>query len=238
MYKLNKKTDWIFIGDGKNDEAIAKIAPKAFGINPHEKLKSVNNLVEISSFMDILPYLQEIAAGSIKLIDQAKAIESKQIKPTDEIGKLNIRVMQLKESNRKLQQKYNNLKGKVEHQSKNIQVPVYETDYEKTSRVALPELLKGIRVTFVGLRKDFSAYKRLKQFCNLNIISIEDQDFDTDIVKQSNFIFIYKNFSSHPLIWRAIENSQCPYCLLKEHTSEQLLSNALANVLHRYIYER
>ena len=34
-FKMNRKTDWVFVGDGKNDVPIARIAPKAFGITPH-----------------------------------------------------------------------------------------------------------------------------------------------------------------------------------------------------------
>lgn len=49
--------DWIFVGDGKNDVAIAKTAPLSFAINPHPDLLAVVDY-EITSFMDLLAYIQ------------------------------------------------------------------------------------------------------------------------------------------------------------------------------------
>ena len=51
---------FIFVGDGKNDEVIARKASIAFGINPHNKLKAIPGLIEISSFMDIFGYLDNV----------------------------------------------------------------------------------------------------------------------------------------------------------------------------------
>lgn len=38
IYNLDKNTDWLFVGDGKNDVHIADIAPLSFGIKPHPDL--------------------------------------------------------------------------------------------------------------------------------------------------------------------------------------------------------
>jgi len=40
-YNLDEDTDWIFIGDGKNDVPIAEKAPISFAINGHEKLLQI-----------------------------------------------------------------------------------------------------------------------------------------------------------------------------------------------------
>lgn len=52
QYGLNETSDWIFIGDGKNDADIASRAPVSFAINPHPELAAVADYT-IDSFMDI-----------------------------------------------------------------------------------------------------------------------------------------------------------------------------------------
>jgi hydroxymethylpyrimidine pyrophosphatase-like HAD family hydrolase len=48
--------DWIFIGDGNNDEHIAQKAPISIGMNPAEKLRKVTNY-NVDNFYDIIKYL-------------------------------------------------------------------------------------------------------------------------------------------------------------------------------------
>jgi phosphoserine phosphatase len=238
-HKLNKKTDWVFIGDGKNDEAIAKIAPMVFGINPHEKLKAIDNLIEINSFIDIIPYLEKIS--------NEKPTENKTLKEnlnisnviSNDISRLNKMVVTLKAENRKLKQKFNNIKGKVETKESKIKIPISKIDYEKTPRVPLPELLKGIKVAFLGLNEDYLSFKRLNKFKDLRVIAGMKNNIDNRAIKNADFLFIYKNCIKHSDVQNACKGASTPpCCYLGENTNNELISNALANVLYRYIYER
>ncbi|MHC1694013.1 MAG: hypothetical protein AB9835_01790 [Eubacteriales bacterium] len=238
-FNLNKKKDWVFIGDGKNDEAIAKIAPIAFGINPHEKLKAINGLIKIKSFMDVFYYIENVENNEQKV--EGNTIAIKEITPkqtTDEICRLNRQIISLKKYNRKLKQKLNDQKGKIESRDKIIRITVDRVDYEKTPRVSLPELIKGIRVVFLGLDENKENFRRLKSFSDLRVIAGMKNNFDTAIIKNADFLFIYKNCITHSDIEHALsEASVLPCCYLLEPTNNELLENALANVLYRYIYE-
>lgn len=56
-FELSSKTDWVFIGDGKNDVHIAKKAPLSFGFKPHPHLAEVVDH-KIGSFAEITSYLE------------------------------------------------------------------------------------------------------------------------------------------------------------------------------------
>ena len=108
-FKMNKRTDWVFVGDGKNDVPIAKAAPMAFGITPHAKLKEVDGLVEINSFMELLPYLDEIAHSDSSEVASETTPSQRTPKPKDDIAKLHKQIADLKKQNRELKQKCNDL---------------------------------------------------------------------------------------------------------------------------------
>lgn len=238
-HKLNKKTDWVFIGDGKNDESIAKIAPLAFGINPHEKLKSIDNLIEIKSFMDIIPHIEGIGNWENKgnkILKENLVISSKTY---DDISRLNKMVITLKAENRKLKQKLNDIKGKVATKESKIKIPITKLDYEKTPRLPLPELLKGLKVVFLGLNEECLAFQRLAKFKDLHVIAGMKNNIDNSVIKNADFLFIYKNCIKHSDVENACKGASTPpCCYLGESTNSDLISNALANVLYRYIYER
>lgn len=239
-FKLNKKTDWVFVGDGKNDEAIAKQAPLAFGINPHEKLKNVKGLIEIQSFMDILPYLE-------KFTGQAKASSPEELtskttvigKPADDIGRLNRRLFEMKAEIRDLKQKLNDQKGKAESKDRIAQIPISTIDYEKTPRMSLNDLLKGVRVVFLGLNESYESFRRLENIPGLRVVAGTKNNFDPNVIKNAEFLFVYKNCIEHTVVWRACNGASTPpCCYLQEHTNNELLENGLANVLYRYLYNK
>lgn len=237
-FKLNKKTDWVFIGDGKNDEAIAKEAPLAFGINPHEKLKNVKGLIEIRSFMDILPHLDKINGNSIKNQSTPEYCKTNHPKPKDNIGRLNQRIFEIKEENRNLKQKLNDQRGKIESKESIIEMHISKIDYEKTPRQPLNELLKGLKVVFLGMDKNHGSYRRIKKISGLNVIAGMKNNFDTRVIKNADFMFIYKKCITHSDIWHACQGkSTPPCCYLLEPKNDGLIENAMANVLYRYIYK-
>lgn len=238
-FKLNKKTDWVFVGDGKNDEAVAKQAPLAFGINLHEKLKAVDGLIEIHSFMDIIPYLEKMNDQTQSQAPESdSSINLTQLKALDDIGRLNQRIINLKKEIRDLKQKVNDIKGKSESKEHIVKIPISKIDYEKTPRQSLHELLKGINVVFLGLDENSERFQKLKKIPNLRAVAGMNNRFDPKIIHHADFLFIYKNCITHSDVWHACQGkSMPPCCFLLEPTNNELLENALANVLYRYIYK-
>ncbi len=237
-YKLNKKADWVFVGDGKNDEAIAKQAPLAFGINPHEKLKAVDGLIEIQTFMDILPYLDKIDAEAHATIQSpVSAPGIARPKPKDDIGVLNLRIINLKAEIRDLKQKLNDQKGRTESKENVTKLSISKIDYENTPRQSLDELLKGIRVVFLGMDENSESYRRLKKISSLRLVAGMKNNFDYKVIQNADFLFVYKNCISHSDVWHACQGASTPpCCFLLESTNSGLLEHAMANVLYRYIY--
>lgn len=238
-FNLNKKTDWVFVGDGKNDFHIAKQAPIAFGINPHEKLKSVEGLIEIKSFVDILNHLDKTDSCHANRLDDNDPVLSLQTRPKDDISKLTQQVIKLKIQNRKLKQEINDMKGKKKSKENVITIPIEKLDYEKTPRKNLQDLLPNIRVTFLGLDENSESYRRLKKIPRLNVIPGMNNRFDVNIIRNSDFLFIYKNCITHSDVLHALngKSSPPPCCYLLEPTNSQLLENAIANVLYKYLYQ-
>jgi hypothetical protein len=128
--------------------------------------------------------------------------------------------MELKQENRNLKQKYNDLKTKVDRKENRVdEIKISETDYLKTPVAPLYDLLKGIRVTFLGLGEHYESYRRLTQISELNVISSEANNFDSTAIQNSDFLFIYKNCISHSAINHALEKTNSlPCCFLAEHT--------------------
>lgn len=236
-FKLNKKTDWVFIGDGKNDEPIAKQAPLAFGMNAHEKLKAIDGLVEITSFLEILPYLEKIETQKGKekatTMPTAKMIK----KSENDVEELHQRIFKLKADLKIARDKKNEREIKTEQQFRNKSIKISDIDYEKTPRQSLHELMRGLRITFIGLDENCATFRRLSKIKGLKVISGVDKNFNVDSLKYTDFIFYYKNHAAHSVIWRSItQTAGIPYCYLGEPTKQELLENAMANVLYRYVY--
>ena len=53
QFGLNLYSDWVFIGDGKNDKFIAEIAPIAFAIHGHEELKEIDGIYKVDNFFEV-----------------------------------------------------------------------------------------------------------------------------------------------------------------------------------------
>lgn len=53
-------SDWVFIGDGKNDRFIANIAPVAFAIDAHEDLKKINKIHIVDDFHQVAEHLENL----------------------------------------------------------------------------------------------------------------------------------------------------------------------------------
>ena len=239
--KLNKKTDWIFVGDGKNDVDIAKQAPLAFGINPHDKLKAVNGLIEINSFMDILPYLDNAlnqTKNEILNIQAGDISKNKSKKHANDEDTLKQKVFRLERDIRTLKQKLSDQKGKAEKKQHAPQISINELDYVNIPRKSLDEILKDLKVVFLGMDENSAEFLRLNNIQGLRIIPGMKNNIDTRIIQNADFLFIYKNCITHSDIWHACNGASTPpCCFLLEHSNKKLLENAMANVLYRYIYK-
>ena len=235
-FHLNKKTDWVFVGDGKNDLHIARQAPLAFAIHPHAKLKEINGLIEISSFMELIPYLRAIECELIHPFHELpQHVKTKVIYAEENPDELRQEIHDLTDENSRLRQLLNDQKGKII--SKKSCPPIYATqsDYTKTPPVPLEELLKNRSVAFIGLSDECLVFQQLSLLENLTVIPGVDYRVDPALLSNADFIFIYKDFSAHSALWRALQDArQIPFCKLKCHTNERLLKNAMANILFRY----
>lgn len=75
QYNLNETSDWIFIGDGKNDADIASRAPISFAITPHPELAAVATYT-IDSFMEIKDILN--SDESERALSKKRGLSNKQ----------------------------------------------------------------------------------------------------------------------------------------------------------------
>lgn len=232
--KLNIERDWVFVGDGKNDVHIAKKAPKAFCINPHNDLKAVDGIIEISSFTELLPYLDDFYDNG-EDSERRVYINEKKKENTDDYALLLSKVARLKCEKAKIQNKYNELKQKMNNESRKM-IEVKPIDYQRTPRLALNELTKGLNVVFIGLNESYESCHRLKSRKDIKIVPV-GKKIDKQVFKNADFVFVYKNCISHSNLWRAMEDCYAPCCYLLEPTNNEMLENALANVLYRYIFK-
>ena len=232
--KLNIECDWVFVGDGKNDIHIAKKAPKAFCINPHDDLKAVEGITEISSFMELLPYLDNFCKKG-EHSEKKVHINEENKKCTDDYAFLLSKVARLKREKVKIKNKYNELKQKMNGETHEV-FEVKPIDYQRTPRLALNELTKGLNVVFLGLNESYESCHRLKTRKDIKIVPVRKK-IDKQIFKSADFVFIYKNCISHSDLWCAMGDCYAPYCYLLEPTNNEMLENALANMLYRYIFK-
>ena len=245
-FGLNEKKDWIFVGDGKNDKQIASLAPIAFGISPHKHLQNVDNLIEIKSFLDILPRLeqlsrseQEVAVPSTNGIETLR--QTSDTKTSREAQTLEAKYLQAERTVRVLRQKLNDLKGRQEKKDRLCVVPISELDY-KTPRIRLQTLLdmmkeKQRNVTLLGFDENSEVFRRVKGIENLRVIP-GMKKIDNSVIRNSSFLFIYKDCITHSDVWHACSSGDTPpCCFLKHHVKEDMLETAMANVLYRFFYE-
>lgn len=235
MLHLNKDTDWVYVGDGRNDAPIARKAPMAFGINPHPDLMAVDGLIEISSFMDLVPYLKSIEGQSSPAFSSKKS-QAAQI--PDTVDGVRKQLMCLKQKVYEMEQYATAHDGYCNsHHNKITEFPVTILDYENTPKHILADMLHGLSITLIGYEQDHPVRKRFSSTPNLQIFSGKKEDIDLDVLKKSDFLFIRKTPCSNDILQYILDYSlTIPYSLLSED-HEDLLGNALSNVLYRYIYK-
>lgn len=242
QFNINRKKDWIFIGDGKNDVHIAKKAPIKFAINPHPELLDIDDIIEINSFSEVMDFIDSHIDKEDKEkkdnVAELDSIDEASEKSEDEtIILLKKRISDLEKYNRKLKQDYNDLAVKTNAKEKSIEIKVREIDYKKTPKRSLKEILSEYKIAFVGLKKEYRNYQYLKRLSkNLVIINWEDNNFDTSVIESADFLFIYKDCISHSAVNRIFKKNTPPYAKLSRHRNEELLENVMANILGRVMH--
>ena len=116
------------------------------------------------------------------------------------------------------------------------EIEVNDIDYKKTPKKELSELIKGLKIVFIGLNEHYESYHRISARKDITIIPAGKNNFDQRIISNADFLFIYKNCISHSDVFHAFSGSVPPYCLLSEPTNQEMLENAMANVLYRFLY--
>lgn len=218
--KLNIKTDWVFVGDDKNDIEIAKIAPLSFCINPHKDLKNIKNIIEIESFTDILPYINNIEKyiqPYEHIIEQDDQIDKLNLKIQTleetikkysthyEIEKRNKRIFELEIKNKKLSQENNDLKGKI-NKFDIEKLQINENFYTKNPKKNLQDIALNFKIAVVGFNIEMPVFSHLSNIKNITLIQAGDTHFNLSKVKQIDFLFVAIDYVSHSVSWRAIHN--------------------------------
>lgn len=237
QYGLNSNTDWVFVGDGKNDVDIARRAPLsiAFGEDAHQKLLAVCQY-HINDFLELNKILSDFEKGQTIVKESTVKAKTKGVK---EITTDSRKMDELEKENKKLKQERNNLLFKVrgiEKKEKNY-VDVFETDYINSPRVKLEELLEKRRVAFVGMKDYQSSFIGLDSFHkNLIVIAGDKNTFNDNKISSCEFIFRFTPSSSHSVGYKIDKQlRKTPYAFLwLDKRNLTMLQNAMANVLNRY----
>jgi len=227
-YKLSKESDWVFIGDGKNDCDIAGKAPISFSFNGHPQLKELTNY-NIDDRNGIHAGFGEISAILATLTEaHFRAGYDRNVKRKQ---KENIEKRSLN-------------KAKATKNSKN-EIEILDEDYTQPPKLHLSEILENYRIAFVGLREQYDAYRRLEDHFEKNFKLIEanfehKNNADYKALKRRDFIFICVDCISHSQGWR-IEDVGVPFAKIRRFPGQQNdvepLERAMSNVLYRRYYE-
>ncbi len=255
-FQLNAKTDWVFVGDGKNDVHIAQKAPVSFGINPHPLLaKEVDHL--ISSFTEIIPHLdnspvkigiyftkkEEFELEFKLLKNENKELREKLsksgISSTEREDRLSKEVNDLRETNKKLKQQINIMKGVSDEKSLRVNnhVIVRPNDYKTLPAMELGSILdKGYRIALFGFNEHHAVYQHFTKYHKyLNMMPGFDFEYDAKDLKLYDFIFECIDEIAHKITKKnKITRQYVPYAKLEEHDSVTMLENAMANILCRH----
>lgn len=255
-FQLNAKTDWVFVGDGKNDIHIAQKAPISFGINAHPQLAKVVHH-QIKSFTEIIPHLDNapVKIGIYFTKKEEFELEYKLLKNEnkelrEKLSKLDVstsvredrlskEVNDLREVNKKYKQQINKMKGISDEKSLRVNnhVMVKPNDYEMLPIVELGSILdQGYRIALFGFNEHHSVYLYFTKYHKcLSMMPGFDFEYDAKDLKLYDFIFECIDEIAHKITKKnKITRQYVPYAKLEEHDSVTMLENAMANILCRH----
>jgi len=240
QYELNPKTDWIFIGDGKNDCDIAKRAPIAIAINGHDDLKKIvkfstditgNPISNFSQIQEIINSLTEKDFHSISNdLSSSYQFPSHANQMEDMLKKVHEKNILLQKENKRLKQENNDLKGRIKKPRERKIRKQWITD--DSPQLLLSEILTGNKVVFVGLKEEYEQFAFLKNFHkNLLVKPAGSDNYDFKACRNVDFLFVFKDCISHPLAQKAISELKVPYVLLPSHRNKDILVRIMTNAL-------
>lgn len=238
QYGLNSNTDWVFVGDGRNDVDIARRASLsiAFGEDAHQDLIAICQY-HINDFLELNSILSDFENG--QAIVKKSSIDKANVNVAKAISTDSKEMDELKRENKKLKQDKNDLIGKVkgiENKEKN-NVGVFETDYTNSPIVKLEEILEKHRVAFIGMKDYQSSFIDLDDFHkNLIVIAGNKNTFNINKISNCEFIFYFVGSSSHSVNYKIDKYlRKIPYAFLwLDNRNLIRLQNAMGNVLNRY----
>jgi hypothetical protein len=243
QYGLNAKTDWVFIGDGKNDKDIAKKAPLsiAFGDHAHPDLVAICDF-HIKNFMELNAILNDFETGRIDIpTDSDSHMQIKATKETNS-GKLESIIKQRDDTlkhNRLLKKELSELKNLIDGRQQKAEnyVPAYESDYLHVAKVNLEDILFEHKIAFIGLKEGQSHFKALKSL-HPNLITIpgDNNRFDKSKLAGCEFIFFFTSSAGHSTGWRLDADLQrTPHSILYlDIRNTDSLKIAITNILARH----
>jgi phosphoserine phosphatase len=241
QYGLNATTDWIFIGDGKNDCDIAKRAPVSISINGHDLLKAVvthSKDVDGSEITNFFQVAEIIRSLPDKLSPRDNNKKHKAPKLKNPIGQIDLekRIEELELENRRLKQENNDLKGR---RRRPIKIPVPERYQTQHPIMNLSEILDEHKVVFVGLKEEYINFRYLDKFHkNLVVIPASEENKDFRSLRDVEFLFVFKGCIGHSLSKKAIRELKIPYSLLPIQRNEDMIVNAMTNVLFEVLEKK
>lgn len=228
QYNLDKRCDWLFIGDGKNDCDVARKAPISFAYNGHPQLREIATYQigdgGFANFNDIRQILDELteedfAKGHQRNIDrqQKESTINKQTRKDKEIKK------------------------------SHDQILVLDEDYIMTPKLHLSEILEEHSIAFIGMRANYKAFKTLEShFADAKKFKLIEANFehknnmDFKALRRRDFIFVDVDCVSHSQGWR-VEELGVPFARIKgmpgNKNDAEPLERAMSNVLYRCFYE-
>lgn len=241
-YGLNAKEDWVFIGDGKNDIHIAQKSPFSIGINAHPELGKVvhHNVSCFSEIFSILSAREQIAFSQQKISESAGKIKKQKTERLSEEEKLRLENLKLKVKNTSLDSKIKRLRHKkaIKEQVFDNMLSTAADDYTLKPTISLKALLNECKVVFFGSKKERRIFQYFGNYHqNLKVIAGVDDKFDLTLMTSADFVFTFNQCMSHSASWRAeVAKKTVPFANLN-HDNKEMLENAMANVLYRYIFD-
>lgn len=238
QYGLNSNTDWVFVGDGRNDVDIARRAPLsiAFGEDAHQQLIEICQY-HINDFLELNSILSDFENG--QAFEKKSNIDKASVNVTKKISMDSREIDELKRENKKLKQDKNDLLGKVkgiENKARN-NVEVFETDYTNTPNIKLEEFLEKHRIAFIGMKDYQSSFIDLDNLHkNLIVIAGNKNTFNINKISDCEFIFYFVGSSAHSVNYKINKSlKKISYAFLwLDKRNLTMLQNAMGNVLNRY----
>ncbi|CAM2972471.1 DUF2325 domain-containing protein [Hathewaya histolytica] len=160
-----------------------------------------------------------------------KDIENKEVKKSnlllqDENERFKLRIEELERENKKLK---NELKNREDYKSEIV--PLREFIFNMDNREGYKEedinynKIEGLNAIIIGGHQQWQT--KMKEYLkNSNFISVENLNFDTDILLTADIVFIYTNYLNHAMYYKVIDiarENNLKVVYLKSNTNPKIV---------------